>query len=168
MTLELHCTKCDSYFGWYPDDEAGYADAMSRKTLHESSCVGNEELMLQMREQIKARKAVYDALDDDTNNRVIANSGTESLQTAGSVDKESSYPQLDVDGGKLKDWSTTILLVASPELPGRMAEALIALDECNYDHDCGGEGDYPRCKECRAVRLLRTMILELGTHGIGR
>jgi hypothetical protein len=85
---------------------------------------------------------------------VIANSGTESLQTA--------------DQDKIHDWSTFIRLRGSMELPGRMAEALIALDECNYDHDCGGEGDYPRCKECRAVRLLRTMILELGAHGIGR
>ncbi len=99
--------------------------------------------------------------------RVIANSGIESLQTAESVDKTTRYPQLDVDEGKLNDWSTTILLVASPELPGRMAEALIALYECNYDHDCGGEGDYPRCKECRAVRIMRGLIVELGTHGIG-
>jgi hypothetical protein len=124
----------------------------------------DEELLAKMKAHIQERKAVYDALDDDTNNRVIANSGIESLQTADQGEYEGQVVQASV----LERWSEVIAEKQYTTLPGRLAEALIALDECNYDHDCGGEGDYPRCKECRAVRLLRTMILELGAHGIGR
>lgn len=47
-----------------------------------SNRLTDEELLAKMKAHIQERKAVYDALDDDTNNRVIANSGTESLQTA--------------------------------------------------------------------------------------
>jgi hypothetical protein len=120
---------------------------------------------------------------------VIANSGTESLQTAESdnhqtthihhddentntvinEDKATRYLQLESD--HLEEtaykWSKVIDNNWNTALAGRMAIALLRLDECNYDHDCGGEGDYPRCKECRAVRIMRGLIVELGAHGIG-
>ena len=138
-TLELYCTKCDSYFGWYPDTEAGYSCAKSLQDLHESACEGI------------------------TPSRVIANSGTESLQTA----ERGEYDGQVVQASVLERWSEVIAEKQYTTLPGRLAIALLRLDECNYDHDCGGEGDYPRCKECRAVRIMRGLIVELGAHGIG-
>ena len=148
----------------------------------------DEELLAKMREHIQERKAVYDDLSDNPN-RVIANSGIESLQTAESdnhqtthihhdgentntvinEDKTNRYPQLESD--HLEEtayhWGDVIRNHAVSDLTGRMAIALLRLNDCNYDHDCGGEGDYPRCKECRAVRIMRGLIVELGAHGIG-
>ena len=56
----------------------------------------DEELLAKMKTHFQERKALYDALVDNPN-RVIANSGTESLQTSGSVDKATRYPQLGAD-----------------------------------------------------------------------
>lgn len=148
----------------------------------------SEELLAKMKAHIKERKAVYDALVDNQS-RVIANSGIESLQTAESdnhqtahihhdgentntvinEDKTNRYPQLESDHLEetAYQWSNVIGRKIHTALPGRLAIALLQLDDCNYDHDCGGEGDYPRCKECRAVRIMRGLIVELGAHGIG-
>lgn len=53
------------------------------------------------------------------------------------------------------------LIALAPE----MAEALSLLNDCNYDHDCDGEGDHPRCKECEAVGALHTVMAKLRAIG---
>ena len=79
----------------------------------------DEELLAKMKTHFQERKAMYDALADNLadsyaeaatdpeyvkeqiewagSDRVIANSGVESSQTSGSVDKTTPYPQLGAD-----------------------------------------------------------------------
>lgn len=127
-----------------------------------------EELLAKMMAHLKERRAVYDALVDNPD-RQIADAEVEALQLCGSVDKTNRCPQLESDylEETAYQWSNVIGRKINTALPGRLAMALLRLDDCNYDHDCGGEGDYPRCKECRAVRIMRGLIVELGAHGIG-
>lgn len=45
MNLELFCTVCDSYFGWYDDTPVGVQDARRHALAHEESCQHKEDAM---------------------------------------------------------------------------------------------------------------------------